>query len=136
MRRIALISFCLLSACTYETVEGLKEDAGKTYALKSARPAREYADCVQKTLNSIPRGLIGAAQPATLKEKPDHHFEVSSLQFRPVGYTLIPWSGFVYMYTIDVAADGTGSTATGYVHPIYESAGEVWAAMDQCVASQ
>jgi hypothetical protein len=42
MRSIGFVAVFLLSACTYESVENLKENAGNSYSVKSARPMSDY----------------------------------------------------------------------------------------------
>jgi hypothetical protein len=135
MRTLVLFATLLLSACTYETAEGLKADPGNTHSVKSARPQRDYADCVQKNLDTIRYGAFGDKHPTTRRDR-FTHIEIASVQFAAMGFTLFPTSPYVYMYTVDVTEEGTGSAATGYVHPFFPAAGEVWAAMDKCVARE
>lgn len=134
MRAGPLFAIVLLSACTYETADSLKSEPGKTHTVKSARPASDYADCVKQRMDAVRYGAFADRYPATRTQRAGY-IQIASAFYRP-GFGMFNLSGYAYMYSVDVAEDGASSVATGYVHPFFEAAGEVWSAMDRCIARE
>jgi hypothetical protein len=78
---------------------------------------------VKQYMDEVPYGVFADRRPPTSKQEGDR---IEIARTNPLRYP--PF----YVYAVEVTPDGTGSQASGYVHPIFERAGEVWAAMDKC----